>query len=235
MLRIPTLAVRNCSSKLVRGLVSAPNGSRASQQHQIQDTAAVPPCFQEGTIFLRSLGGLPFDKKVLQKDLDLCSKLRELSLTSCHSMGVGRLFDKRNILTGTILGKVTSGFALTTHSSTLPLPVALGTSMLGGVRSITYYSRLKGKKKTCRAVIRRFYRLEWGAWIRPRSGRHRKVWRKNSRMRKRALTHVFCNTTQSHMLDKMVCRYWRDKRYYVDDPYESYHKRENFHLTRKWP
>lgn len=47
--------------------------------------------------------------------------------------------------------------------------------------------------------------------------------------------HVFCNATQSYLLDKMVGSYWRKPKYYVDDPYEPYHKREDFAYSARKP
>ena len=92
-------------------------------------------------------------------------------------------------------------------------------------RNLVRYSLRKGKRKTVKPVIRRFYRLDWGIWIRPRAGRGRRVWTKSPRMRLLARHHVFCNKTQSRMLDKMVTPYWKKKNNYIDDPYEPYHKR----------
>lgn len=47
--------------------------------------------------------------------------------------------------------------------------------------------------------------------------------------------HVFVGATRSYMLDKMVSPYWRTPKYWVDDPYAPYHKREEFYLTRQNP
>lgn len=47
--------------------------------------------------------------------------------------------------------------------------------------------------------------------------------------------HVLVNSTRSYMLDKMVSKYWRSPKHWVDDPYAPYHKREEFYLTRKAP
>jgi large subunit ribosomal protein L35 len=33
----------------------------------------------------------------------------------------------------------------------------------------------------------------------------------------------------------MVTKYWKRRRYYVDDPYEPYHTREEYSCTRKKP
>lgn len=49
------------------------------------------------------------------------------------------------------------------------------------------------------------------------------------------MQHVFCNAVQSRMLDTMVSRYWRRPKYYIENPYEPYHKREEFYCTKKKP
>lgn len=106
------------------------------------------------------------------------------------------------------------------------------------IRSVTKWSLQKGKRKTVKAVIHRFKRLEWGGrgiWIRARAGAKKKMWKKSPAQRKRCKTHVFCNATQSFMLDKMVTRYWKKVRHYPDDPYKPYMKRENFRLCQHYP
>ncbi|KAH0950213.1 hypothetical protein HN011_005887 [Eciton burchellii] len=103
------------------------------------------------------------------------------------------------------------------------------------VRTQTKATMSKGKRATVKAVLKRFYRLHWGIWIRTKSGRFRHLWRKSAKRKKRLRQHVFCNATQSNLLDKMVSPYWRRRHYYVDDPYEPYHEREEFVLTRRMP
>uniref|UniRef100_A0A069DPK1 Large ribosomal subunit protein bL35m n=1 Tax=Panstrongylus megistus TaxID=65343 RepID=A0A069DPK1_9HEMI len=102
-------------------------------------------------------------------------------------------------------------------------------------RNLTKFSLRKGKRKTVKAVLKRFYRLDWGIWIRGKCGRAKKLYRKSANRKRRLRQHVFCNATQSYLLDKMVTNYWRKPKYYVDDPYEPYHKREEFNITRKKP
>lgn len=41
-------------------------------------------------------------------------------------------------------------------------------------------------------------------WLRPRQGANKKMWKKSPQQKLRSKTHVFCNATQSQMLDKMV-------------------------------
>jgi large subunit ribosomal protein L35 len=103
------------------------------------------------------------------------------------------------------------------------------------IRTVTKFSLKKGKRKTVKTVIKRFFRLAWGGWIRTRAGRFRHLWRKSPYQKYRYRQHVFCNATQCTLLDKMVTKYWKRRRYYVDDPYEPYHTREEFPVTRKKP
>ncbi|GLV41966.1 mitochondrial ribosomal protein L35 [Carabus blaptoides fortunei] len=102
-------------------------------------------------------------------------------------------------------------------------------------RPVTKFSLQKGKRKSVKAVLKRFYRLDWGGWIRTKSGRNKKLWKKSESQKRRLREHVFVNGTQSWLLDKMVTKYWRKPKYYVDDPYEPYHQREEFYITRKKP
>jgi large subunit ribosomal protein L35 len=102
-------------------------------------------------------------------------------------------------------------------------------------RTVTKFSLNKGKRKTVKAALERFYRLHWGGWIRPKVGRQKRLWRKSSAQRRRLRQHVFCNATQTNMLDKMVTKFWKRPKYYVDDPYAPYHTREEFVITRRKP
>ncbi|CAN7990349.1 unnamed protein product [Ixodes hexagonus] len=103
------------------------------------------------------------------------------------------------------------------------------------VRCITKFSLRRGSRKTCKAVVRRFFRLNSGLWIRPKSGRAKKLWKKSEKVKQDVRTHVFCNRTQCKLLDKMVTSYWKKPKYYVDDPYEPYHERHNFpHVKKTW-
>lgn len=103
------------------------------------------------------------------------------------------------------------------------------------VRTVTKFSLNKGKRKSSKSVIRRFFRLHWGGWIRTKVGRQKRLWKKSSKNRRRLRQHVTCNATQSTLLDKMVTKFWRKPKYYVDDPYAPYHTRDHFTYTRKKP
>lgn len=102
-------------------------------------------------------------------------------------------------------------------------------------RSVTKYSWKRGKRKTVKTVLQRFYRLNWGGWIRTKCGRNKRLWRKRAARKRRLRQHVLCNATQSTLLDKMVNMSWKKPKYYVDDPYEPYHSREECRFTYTKP
>ncbi|KAL4838587.1 hypothetical protein H8958_022584 [Nasalis larvatus] len=95
------------------------------------------------------------------------------------------------------------------------------------VRSLTYFSTRKGKRKTVKAVIYRFLRLHCGLWVRRKAGYKKKLWKKTPARKKRLREFVFCNKTQSKLLDKMTTSFWKRRNWYVDDPYQKYHDRTN--------
>ncbi|XP_063629653.1 large ribosomal subunit protein bL35m [Cydia splendana] len=103
------------------------------------------------------------------------------------------------------------------------------------VRTVTKFSLKKGKRKTVKAAVKRFFRLHWGIWIRPMIGRHKKMWKKSPPQRRRLRQHVFTNGTQTKLLDKMVTKCWKKPKYYVEDPYTPYHTRDEFYATRRKP
>ncbi|XP_037729689.1 39S ribosomal protein L35, mitochondrial [Drosophila subpulchrella] len=98
-------------------------------------------------------------------------------------------------------------------------------------RNVTKFSLIKGKRKTAKAVLKRFKRLEWGAWIRTHSGRQKKLFKKSAALRRRLKQHVFTNATQSWLLDKMVTSFWRRPKHYINDPYRPYHSRNEYFAT----
>ncbi|CAD0205544.1 unnamed protein product [Chrysodeixis includens] len=102
-------------------------------------------------------------------------------------------------------------------------------------RTVTKFSLKRGKRKTVKAAVRRFLRLDWGCWIRTKVGKQKKMWKKHAAQKRRLKQHVFCNSTQSTMLDKMVTKCWKRPKHYVDDPYAPYHTREEFSITRRKP
>lgn len=95
------------------------------------------------------------------------------------------------------------------------------------VRTRILYSYRGGKPRTVKAVVNRFFRLYNGLWIRTRAGRYKKRWLKPLRRVQRLKQHVFVNKTQCRMLDRMVNKYYKTPKYYVDDPYAPYHRKSN--------
>ncbi|XP_047466269.1 39S ribosomal protein L35, mitochondrial [Mugil cephalus] len=94
-------------------------------------------------------------------------------------------------------------------------------------RSLTYYSVKKGKRKSVKAVKDRFMRLHCGLWIRRQCGYKKKLWKKMPARKKRLREIIFCNKTQSKLLDKMTTSFWRRRNWYLDDPYFKYQDRVN--------
>ncbi|XP_066429088.1 large ribosomal subunit protein bL35m isoform X2 [Eleutherodactylus coqui] len=94
-------------------------------------------------------------------------------------------------------------------------------------RTVTYISLRKGKRKTVPSVTDRFMRLHCGLWIRRKAGYKKKLWKKKAARKKRLREIVFCNKTQSKLLDKMTSPYWKRRNWYVNDPYQKYHDRTN--------
>ncbi|KAG3267947.1 large ribosomal subunit protein bL35m [Ictidomys tridecemlineatus] len=98
------------------------------------------------------------------------------------------------------------------------------------VRTLTYCSTRKGKRKTVKAVIYRFFRLHSGLWLRRKAGYKKKLWKKTAARKRRLREFVFCNKTQSKLLDKMTTSFWKRRNWYVDDPYQKYHDRTNLRV-----
>lgn len=72
------------------------------------------------------------------------------------------------------------------------------------VRTITYSSRRKGKRKTVKAVVRRFRRTGSGKWKRWQAGKNHFNSKKTSKRRSRLRRYVICNKQQTRLLNKMV-------------------------------
>jgi len=97
------------------------------------------------------------------------------------------------------------------------------------------FSLQSGKRKSVKAARKRFFRLDWGMWIRTKAGRFKHLWKKSPKRRYRLRQHVFTNAVQSHLLDKMATSYWRKPKHFVNDPYRTYHQREEMWTTRRKP
>lgn len=97
-------------------------------------------------------------------------------------------------------------------------------------RTVIKFSLRKGKRKTVKAVVHRFLRLHSGLWLRRRAGYKKRLWKKSSRRKRRLREQVFCNKTQSKLLDKMTTSFWRRRNWFANDPFQKYHDRTNLKL-----
>lgn len=130
---------------------------------------------------------------------------------------------------GLNLTDLTKNLALATNVQS-----KIGLSAAGvPIRTLIVCGRRKGKRASVAAVYNRFKRLNWGGWIRTRCGRHKKMHKKSPNLKHRLRQHVLVNATQSYLLDKMVTKFWKRPKYYVDDPYEPYHERSYYFASRK--
>ncbi|XP_014708287.1 large ribosomal subunit protein bL35m [Equus asinus] len=124
----------------------------------------------------------------------------------------------------TCVGNLTCGHTATVFNRVAPL---LPNILKLPVRTVTYFSSRKGKRKTVKAVIYRFLRLHSGLWLRRKAGYKKKLWKKTTARKRRLREFVFCNKTQSKLLDKMTTSFWKRRNWYADDPYQKYHDRTN--------
>ncbi|KAM6429751.1 large ribosomal subunit protein bL35m [Rhynochetos jubatus] len=116
-------------------------------------------------------------------------------------------------------------------------PSVLGsvTSLLPSIlqqpaRTLTYCSVRNGKRKSVKAVVKRFLRLHNGLWVRRKAGYKKKLWKKSAAQKRRLRELVLCNRTQCKLLDKMTTSFWKRRNWYVDDPYQKYHDRTNLRV-----
>ncbi|XP_037754220.1 39S ribosomal protein L35, mitochondrial isoform X3 [Chelonia mydas] len=83
-------------------------------------------------------------------------------------------------------------------------------------RTLTYYSLRKGKRKSVKSVVYRFLRLHCGLWLRKKAGYKKKLWKKSIRQKRRLREQVFCNKTQSKLLDKMTTSFWKRRNWVTE-------------------
>lgn len=77
----------------------------------------------------------------------------------------------------------------------------------------------------------RFYRLNWGGWIRARGGRGVGWWRKDAQRMWWTKQHILCSKTQCEQLEKMFSQKYRKRTFFVDDPYEAYETRDDIEFV----
>lgn len=112
-------------------------------------------------------------------------------------------------------------------------PSSVASASLMPIRTVTKFSLKRGKRKTVKVALHRFFRLRWGGWIRTRCGRHKKMFKKSANLKRRLRQHVLVNATQATLLDKMVTKFWKRPRHYADDIYEPYHERTYYFASKK--
>uniref|UniRef100_A0A336MA23 Large ribosomal subunit protein bL35m n=1 Tax=Culicoides sonorensis TaxID=179676 RepID=A0A336MA23_CULSO len=163
--------------------------------------------------------------------INILSQPSKTLVAHCSS-GYFRQFSILSCLTSTNNGSALLGKSTTMSNSLVQPKISQSFPLQEQTRSVTKFSLRKGKRKSIKAVIKRFYRLNWGIWIRTRTGRHKKMWKKSASRRAKLRQHVFVNGSQSWFLDKCVTKFWRKPKYYVDDIYEPYHERPEFFVTK---
>uniref|UniRef100_A0A2K6ND30 Large ribosomal subunit protein bL35m n=1 Tax=Rhinopithecus roxellana TaxID=61622 RepID=A0A2K6ND30_RHIRO len=97
------------------------------------------------------------------------------------------------------------------HTSVIPNRVAplLPSVLKLPVRTVIYISTQKDKRKTVKTVIYRFLLLHSGLWVRRKAGYKKKFWKKTPARKKRLREFVFCNKTQSKLIEKMTTSFWK--------------------------
>ncbi|TEA40831.1 39S ribosomal protein L35, mitochondrial [Orcinus orca] len=155
-----------------------------------------------------------------------CSKNACLSsaLSSRHFSHIQTLVVSSAPRLITSVRNLTCGQTATVLNRVVPL---LPNVLKPPVRTVTYYSSRKGKRKTVKAAIYRFLRLHSGLWLRRKAGYKKKLWKKTVARKRRLREFVFCNKTQSKLLDKMTTSFWKRRNWYADDLYQKYHDRTN--------
>ncbi|XP_054850599.1 39S ribosomal protein L35, mitochondrial [Eublepharis macularius] len=125
------------------------------------------------------------------------------------------------------IGNIPCGHSVSILNSIRPL---LPSILHQQVRTVTKFSKRKGKRKTVKAVVHRFLRLHCGLWLRRKAGYKKSLWKKTARRKRRLREQVFCNKTQSKLLDKMTTSFWKRRNWYTNDPFQKYHDRTNLHF-----
>jgi len=99
---------------------------------------------------------------------------------------------------------------------------------------VTLYDIQDGKRKSLSAVVMRFKRLDWGAWIRPKSGRAKKLWKKSFTQLNVNEKHVFVKKYHKKRFDRAVTGDFKEVRHIPDDPYKVYNDMswQDYHSTK---
>lgn len=100
---------------------------------------------------------------------------------------------------------------------------------------VVLYDDKDGKRKPLKAVELRFKRLDWGQWIRPRSGRDKKHWKKSQLSLRLGQAHHFCVPYHNRRFDRAVLSELKEQRHIPDDPYKVYNDLswQNYHSIKR--
>jgi len=99
---------------------------------------------------------------------------------------------------------------------------------------VKLYDLKDGQRKSLKAVVARFKRLDWGPWIRPRSGRAKKLWKKSMLQLNNNEKHVMCKLWHNRRFDRAVSSEIKELRHIPDDPYKVYNdfSWQNYHSIK---
>lgn len=99
---------------------------------------------------------------------------------------------------------------------------------------VKLYDLHDGERKSLPAVVARFKRLDWGAWVRPRAGRAKKRWKKTTKQLVDNEKHVFCKNFHKRRFDRAVTMEIKEQRHIPEDPYKVYNEMsfQLYHSTK---
>ncbi|GFQ88223.1 39S ribosomal protein L35, mitochondrial [Trichonephila clavata] len=153
---------------------------------------------------------------------------KHLSLPTSNATLQAFNFSTWKSLTSVAFKQYGNGQFLSAAQSTSVKPLlAVDNQNVSQTRTVTKFSLKTGKKKSVPTVLRRFFRLHNGIWIRRRAGCHKRLHKRTGEEKYNLRQHVVCTQTQCLMLDKMITDHWKKRKYFIDDPFEPYHDRNN--------
>ncbi|GFY50999.1 39S ribosomal protein L35, mitochondrial [Trichonephila inaurata madagascariensis] len=154
--------------------------------------------------------------------------VKHLSLPTSNVMLQASGFSTWKNLTSVAFKQYGNGRFLSVAQPTSVKPLlAVDNQNVNQTRTVTKFSLKTGKKKSVATVLRRFFRLHNGIWIRRRAGCHKRMHKRTPDEKYNLRQHVVCTQSQCLMLDKMITDHWKKRKYYIDDPFEPYHDRNN--------
>merc|ERR1712071_246082 len=146
-----------------------------------------------------------FDEKLMQKTCHFFKSILFLGTRISNTTAPRKSFSD-SILKNRIFspGYVPYNYFSSISSSVSCLvPTLLARSpVINQTRSVTKWSLNKGKRKSVKAVTQRFYRLQWGAWIRPMVGNHKRHWSKTAKKKSEARSTSSATLPNRHFSTK---------------------------------